>query len=92
MSLLLPQQKKCLGPLKGCRGARHPKTRSWAEGQLVAGSGGAGCRSHTCPGLSGGAREALVDVQLCTQGLQEQALLLTLLLQERHHVLQPAEE
>lgn len=30
-------------------------------------------------------------MQLRTQGLQEQVLLLTLLLQERHHVLQPAE-
>lgn len=40
--------------------------------------------SHTCSCLSRGAREALIDMQLRTQGLQEQALLLTLLLQERH--------
>lgn len=39
---------------------------------------------HTCSCLSRGARKALVDVQLRTKGLQEQALLLTLLLQERH--------
>ena len=92
MSLLLPQQERCLGLPKSCRGARRPKTRSWAEELgLLRGSGGAECRSHTCTGLGGGAGEVLIDVQLCTQGLQEQALLLTLLLQERHHVLQPAE-
>lgn len=74
MCNLLPQEK-CLAP-PGLQRGQAPQGQELGR-DAVRGS-------HTCSCLSRGAREALVDVQLRTQGLQEQALLLTLLLQERH--------
>ena len=77
--------RRGVGTTQGLQRGQAPQDR---ELGLVE---GAGCRSHTCTGLGGGAGQALAEVQLCTQGLQQQALLLTLLLQERRLVLQPAE-
>lgn len=71
-----PAATEVSGTTQGLQGGQAPQERELGWDAVH--------RSHTCLCLSRGAREALVDVQLRTQGLQEQALLLTLLLQERH--------